>query len=51
MNERFFKKQKYYINYRKVHAGETSSQREYIVKFFIFFDILFVLQCEFIKDV
>ena len=36
MNEKFFKKQKYYIDHRKIHADKTSSQREYIIKLFIF---------------
>ena len=51
MNERFSEKQKYYINHREIHADETSNQREHIAELFIFFDIIFVLQCEFIEDV
>ena len=43
MNEEFSEKQKYYIDHRKIHADETSSQREHIAKFFIFFNIIFVL--------
>ena len=51
MNERFFKEQKYYIDYRKIHISGKSSQREHITKFFTFFNIIFVLQCEFIENV
>ena len=51
MSEKFSEKQKYYINHREIHANETLNQREHIVKFFIFFDIIFVLQCEFIENV
>ena len=51
MNERFSEKQKYYIDHRKINANETSGQREHIAKFFIFFDIIFILQCEFIENV
>ena len=51
MSERFSEKQKHYIDHQKIHADETSNQREHIAKFFIFFDIIFILQCEFIEDV
>ena len=51
MSEEFFEEQKYYIDHRKIHANETSNQCEHIAKFFILFDIIFVLQCEFIEDV
>ena len=51
MSKRFFEEQKYYINYREIHADETSNQHEHIAKFFTFFNFIFVLQCEFIKDV
>ena len=51
MNEKLFEKQKYYINHRKIHADETLNQREHIAKFFTFFDIIFVLQCEFIENI
>ena len=51
MNEKFSEKQKDYINHRKIYANKTSSQRKHIAKFFIFFDIIFILQREFIENV
>ena len=49
MNEKFSEKQKHNINYRKSHDDEAQSQRKHIVKFIIFFDVVFVLQREFIE--
>ena len=51
MNEKFSEEQKHHINHRKIYAGGTLNQREHITEFFILFDIIFVLQCEFIEDV
>ena len=49
MNKRFFEKQKYNVNYRKTHDNKTQNQREHIAKSIVFFDIIFVLQREFIE--
>ena len=43
MNEKFFEKQKYDIDHRKLHDDETQNQREHIAKFIIFLDVIFVL--------
>ena len=51
MNEKFSEKQKHHINHREIYADETLNQREYIAKLFSFFDIIFILQCEFIENV
>ena len=51
INERFSEKQKHYIDHRKIHANETLNQREHIAKFFIFFNIIFILQYKFIENV
>ena len=49
MNEEFFEEQKHDINYRKLHDDETQNQRKHIAKFIIFFNVVFILQCEFVK--
>ena len=43
INKKLFKKQKYNINYRKLQDNKTQNQREYIAKFFIILNIIFVL--------
>ena len=49
MNEELSEKQKHDIDYQKLHDDGTQSQRKHITKFIIFFDVVFVLQREFIK--
>ena len=49
MNKNFFEKQKHDINYRKSHDNKTQNQRKYITKFIILFNIVFILQREFVK--
>ena len=49
MNEEFSEKQKHDIDYQKSHNDETQNQRKHIAKFIIFFNVVFVLQREFIK--
>ena len=51
MNEKLSKKQKHHINHQEIHANKTLNQGKHIAKLFIFFDIIFVLQCEFIENV
>ena len=43
MSKIFSEKQKYYIDYRKIHADETLNQRKHIAEFFILLNIIFVL--------
>ena len=49
MNEELSEEQKHDIDYRKSYNDKTQNQRKHIAKFIIFFDIVFVLQREFIK--
>ena len=49
MNEKFSKKSKHDINYRRSYDDETQNQRKHIAKFIIFFDVVSVLQREFVK--
>ena len=49
MNEKLFEEQKHDINYWKSHNDETQNQRKHIAKFIIFFDVVFVLQREFVE--
>ena len=49
MSKKFSKKQKHNIDYKELHDDETQNQRKHIAKIIIFFDIVFVLQCEFIE--
>ena len=49
MNKKLFEKQKYNINRRILHDDETQNQRKHIAKFIIFFNIISVLQREFIE--
>ena len=51
MNKKFLEEQKHHIDHRKIHADETSNQREHIARFFTFFNIILVLQCEFTENV
>ena len=49
MNKKLSEKQKHDINYRRSHDDETQNQREHIVKFIIFFDVVFILQRELVE--
>ena len=49
MNERFFKKQKYNIDRRKLHDDETKNQHKHIAKFIVFFNVVFILQRKFVE--
>ena len=49
MNEKLSKKQKHDIDYRKSYNDEMQSQRKHIAKFIILFDVVFVLQREFVE--
>ena len=49
MSEKLSEKQKHNINYPKSYDDEAQDQRKHIAKFIILFDIVFVLQREFIK--
>ena len=43
MNDKFFDKQKHDVNYRRLYDDKTQSQRKHIIKFIIFFDVIFIL--------
>ena len=49
MNKKLFEKQKHDINYRKSHNDETQNQRKHIAEFIIFFNVIFILQREFVN--
>ena len=49
MNKKIFKKQKHNIDYWKTYNDKAQDQREHIAKFVIFFNIIFVLQREFVE--
>ena len=49
MNEKLSEKQKHDIDYRKSYNDKTQNQRKHITKFIIFFNVVFVLQREFVK--
>ena len=49
MNEELSEEQKHNINYQKLHDDETQNQRKHIAKFIIFFNVMFVLQREFVE--
>ena len=46
MNEEFSEKQKHDIDHRKSHDDKAQNQREHIINFIVFLDIVFVLQRE-----
>ena len=49
MSRKLFEKQKHDIDYRRSHDDKTQNQREHIAKFIIFFDVVSVLQREFVE--
>ena len=49
MSEKLSEKQKHDINYRKSYDNETQNQRKHIAEFIIFFNVISVLQREFVK--
>ena len=49
MSEKFFKKQKHDIDHRRSYDDKMQNQREHIAIFIAFFDVIFVLQREFIE--
>ena len=49
MSEKLFKKQKHDIDYQKLYNDETQNQRKHIAKLIILFDVIFVLQREFVE--
>ena len=49
MSVELSEEQKHDINYWKLYDDEAQNQRKHIAKFIIFFDVVFVLQREFIE--
>ena len=49
MSKKFFEKQKHDIDHWRSHDDEAQNQREHIAEIIIFFNVVFVLQCEFVE--
>ena len=49
MNEKFFERKKYNVDCRRSYDNETQNQCEYIAKLIDSFNVVFVLQREFVE--